>query len=369
MTEKGEAPVATPGLASSGAQQELSKSPPANAKGVQLWLVFLGFCLAGFIASTDATIIFTALPTISDELGGLEEYIWLGNAIAGGAHTAALFVSGRLVQGLGAGGMVMLIARQRPRGMCCGQPDWACHREYHRHPHHLEVGILDQYASVRADAARYGVLLARLVEEVAVMDARSLSHRLHWQHHIRGIYYVDFDWSGPEWRASHWAGFGVLAISCGLFSTVSSFTSTVAWAWFEILAGIGIGLPLTRQLPVIQAVLPESDTAVSTGTYSFVESFGFVWRASIPSIVFSSVVNDKLGSIDDSNVQAALASGGAYSYSLSVRNLTGQTLQQTLDVYQQALRFAWFVGLAFALLGFLLVFPEKHVDLRVTLET
>ncbi|KAK9418955.1 hypothetical protein SUNI508_07476 [Seiridium unicorne] len=110
MAEEGEAPVATPGLASSGAQ-ELSKSPPANAKGVQFWLVFLGFCLAGFclagfIASTDATIIFTALPTISDELGGLEEYIWLGNAIAGGVHTAALFVSGRLVQGLGAGEML-----------------------------------------------------------------------------------------------------------------------------------------------------------------------------------------------------------------------------------------------------------------------
>ena len=43
-------------------------------------------------------------------------------------------------------------------------------------------------------------------------------------------------------------------------------------------------------------------------------------------------------------------------------------MQQTLDVYSKALRDVWYVGLAFALVGFLLVFVEEHVDMRVTLE-
>ncbi len=172
-----------------------------------------------------------------------------------------------------------------------------------------------------------------------------------------------------RYKPLHWGGFGVLVISCGLFSTMSASTSTVVWAWFEILAGIGIGFPLTTQLPAIQAVLPESDTAISTSTYSFIRSFGFVWGATIPSIVFNSRVDALLGSIDDLTVRAELANGGAYSYALSVRDLTGQTLEQTLNVYREALRTVWLVGLAFALVGFLLVFAEKHVDMRVTLET
>lgn len=120
----------------------------SSRKGVGFWLVFLGLCFAGFVSATDATIIFTALPTISNELGGEGDYtyIWLANAyvfastaiqplygqltnifgrrhpmivsvalfalgsgVAGGANTSGMFIAGRLVQGLGAGGMVMLI--------------------------------------------------------------------------------------------------------------------------------------------------------------------------------------------------------------------------------------------------------------------
>lgn len=163
-----------------------------------------------------------------------------------------------------------------------------------------------------------------------------------------------------HYKPLHWAGFGVLAISCGLVSMLSASTSTVAWAWFEILAGVGVGLPLTTQLPAIQAVLPETDTAISTSTYSFIRSKGFVWGATIPSIFFNSRIEAGLGSIGDPEVWAALSDGGAYSYALNIRDLTGQTLRQTLHVYEEALRITWLVGLAFALVGFLLVFVERQ---------
>ncbi|TGJ88645.1 hypothetical protein E0Z10_g83 [Xylaria hypoxylon] len=150
---------------------------------------------------------------------------------------------------------------------------------------------------------------------------------------------------------------------------LSESTSTVTWAWFEILAGIGIGLPLTTQLPAIQAVLPESDAAVSTSTYSFIRSFGFVWGVTIPAVVFNSRVDASLGMVSDPMVRNALAGGGAYGFAVNVKDLTGQTLQQTRDVYTSSLRIVWFVGFAISLVGFLLVFGEKHVDLRETLET
>ncbi|KAJ8069862.1 hypothetical protein OCU04_000275 [Sclerotinia nivalis] len=172
-----------------------------------------------------------------------------------------------------------------------------------------------------------------------------------------------------KYKPLHWIGFALLAIATGLFSTMTSTSSKAAWVCFQILAAIGIGFPLTTQLPAIQAVLPESDTAISTSTYSFIRSFGFVWGATIPSIVFNSRINAVLDNITDEDVRTSLANGGAYAYANNVKQLSGQTLQQTLGVYASALRTVWYVGLAFSLLGFLFVFVEKHVDMRVTLDT
>ncbi|KAK4233028.1 putative MFS-type transporter YusP [Achaetomium macrosporum] len=479
---------------------ELTEAEPASPKGLQFWLVFVALCLAGFLSATDASIIVTALPTISNDLGGQAQYIWLGNAyvfagIAGGAHTPAMFISGRLLQGLGGGGMVMLIdlivcdllpLRERSAylgtvlGACAvgtlvgpviggalvSRASWrwafwinlpVCaltlaamavflRVSWQRSPSWTHALARIDYLGNTIFVGSITSILIALVQGGVVypwgawqtilplvigfagwgaffvqqafckeptMPLRLFAHRtsasvslqnfivsvlLEWCIYVLPLYFqaqlaasaLD---SGLDilpinafmipsgavagalltkigrYKPLHWGGFAVLAVSASLFSTMSASTSTVAWAWFEILAGIGIGFPLTTQLPAIQAVLPESDTAISTSTYSFIRSFGFVWGATIPSIIFNDRVDAALGSIDDPNVRAALAHGGAYSYALEVRKLTGTTLQQTLDVYAEALRAVWFGGLAFALVGFLLVFVEKHVDLRVTLET
>lgn len=136
----------------------------------------------------------------------------------------------------------------------------------------------------------------------------------------------------------HWARFGVLAISCGLFSMMSPYASTSARAWFEILARIGIGFPLATQLPAVQAVLPGSDTAIQTSAYAFIRSFGFMWGTKIPSIELNSRSEAIRRFIDDPGDRAALPDGGAYSYALNAGKLTGQTLQQTLNAYKEALR-------------------------------
>ena len=114
-----------------------------------------------------------------------------------------------------------------------------------------------------------------------------------------------------KYRLFHWIGFALLAIACGLFSTLTETSNKAAWVCFQIVTAIGIGFPLTTQLPAIQAVLPESDTAISTSTYSFIRSFGFVWGATIPPIVFNGGIDTALDRIEDSNVRNALANGGA----------------------------------------------------------
>ncbi|ROV94282.1 hypothetical protein VMCG_08649 [Cytospora schulzeri] len=126
----------------------ITDSQPSQRKGhsFQFWIVIVSLSLLAFISALDTMIVTTALPTITRELNGASEYVWIGNSfvfassvlqplvgqladilgrkvpilisivffivgsgIAGGADNSAAFIAGRTVQGLGAGGIYVLI--------------------------------------------------------------------------------------------------------------------------------------------------------------------------------------------------------------------------------------------------------------------
>ena len=111
----------------------------------RLWCIFLVLCLLSFISAVDATIVTTSLPTITREVGGAEQYVWIANAfvfastapqplygqianvfgrrnpmllaialfalgsgVAGGARDVGMLIAGRTVQGLGSAGLYVL---------------------------------------------------------------------------------------------------------------------------------------------------------------------------------------------------------------------------------------------------------------------
>ncbi|XDG06923.1 hypothetical protein ABKA04_006538 [Annulohypoxylon sp. FPYF3050] len=123
------------------------KSPvqPGN-RPTQFWIIIASLSLLAFISALDAMIITTALPTITKDIGGSSEYVWIadsfvvastvlqpligqladtlgrkiptivsvalftiGSGIAGGAHNVGMFIASRSIQGIGAGGMYVLI--------------------------------------------------------------------------------------------------------------------------------------------------------------------------------------------------------------------------------------------------------------------
>jgi EmrB/QacA subfamily drug resistance transporter len=110
-----------------------------------VWVVFTGLMLVLLMAALDSTIVATALPTIVDDLGGLEHISWVtsayllaqtvvtplygklgdlfgrkrilqsavviflaGSALCGLAQSMTALIAFRAVQGLGAGGLIVL---------------------------------------------------------------------------------------------------------------------------------------------------------------------------------------------------------------------------------------------------------------------
>jgi len=129
---------------------EINNEPAPSESRVKhtwrFWVVFFSLCLISFISAIDATIVVTALPVITRSIGGESKYVWiancfplaatatqpfygqisnifgrrnpmlvsialfaLGSGIGGGATSVAMLIAGRTVQGLGSGGLFVLL--------------------------------------------------------------------------------------------------------------------------------------------------------------------------------------------------------------------------------------------------------------------
>lgn len=173
------------------------------------------------------------------------------------------------------------------------------------------------------------------------------------------------------YRPLHTVAYVLLSIGLGLSSMLDATSSIAEWAIFQIILALGLGCTFVTLLPAIQSALPESDVATATATYSFFRSFGFIWGVTIPSLILDSHINNGLSSVDDANVRDQLAGGGAYQFAANggVQALPDGVRQQVTDLYAGTFSITWLAALSFSLLGFLLVFVEKHIEMRKELDT
>ncbi|TBU53297.1 iron permease [Dichomitus squalens] len=74
--------------------------PPKSGKGSAFWLSFIAVVVANFLSALDMTAVSTAVPTITSDLHGGDDFVWIGSAY-GLASTAILPFSGRLADVFG----------------------------------------------------------------------------------------------------------------------------------------------------------------------------------------------------------------------------------------------------------------------------
>lgn len=173
------------------------------------------------------------------------------------------------------------------------------------------------------------------------------------------------------YKAINIAGFAISAIGIGCFSLLRQSSSTAEWVILLIVFALGAGIVLTALLPAIQAPLPESDAAVSTATWGFVQSLGFIYGVAIPSSIFEARFGDSLSLVQDPAVRQAISVGGAYTHATRefLSSLPEAAREQLVQVYVESLRTVWEAGSAFAIAGCLAAFLLRKVRLRETLET
>ncbi|MCJ1384553.1 hypothetical protein MMC17_007670 [Xylographa soralifera] len=128
------------------ALEEGKDHTPIQHRGFQFWMVIVSLCIAGVLPGLESTVVTTSLPTIVADLQIGDNYIWIanvffltsaavqplfgqvanvfgrrwlaisivaffvfGSGICGGANSGAMLIAGRAIQGIGGGGLNMIV--------------------------------------------------------------------------------------------------------------------------------------------------------------------------------------------------------------------------------------------------------------------
>jgi hypothetical protein len=175
-----------------------------------------------------------------------------------------------------------------------------------------------------------------------------------------------------RYKFLHSTGFAIVMIGLGLFSTLDQTSDISAWVCFQVLIAIGTGMVLNTLPPVFQAARPESDQATATATWAFIRSFGYIWGVTIPAAIFNNRLEKSLGCISDSTVRRELSGGQAYGRATHeyISQFQDPTSSQVIGCLKvDALKFTWYISIAFSGMAFLLVLVEKDIPLRTELHT
>ncbi|KAJ6452228.1 major facilitator superfamily domain-containing protein [Mycena sanguinolenta] len=140
----------------------------------------------------------------------------------------------------------------------------------------------------------------------------------------------------------------ILAVGCGLISTLKVDSGHTKWIPYQFIAGIGIGLGQQQPLLAAQVVLDLKDVPIGTSMIMFSQTLGSALFVSIGQNVFTNkLVSGLIHNVPDVSPQVVL-SAGATSLKDTV---PPQYLADVLVVYNDALVAAFYVAVAMASLS------------------
>ncbi|GLI77205.1 hypothetical protein PoHVEF18_005491 [Penicillium ochrochloron] len=169
----------------------------------------------------------------------------------------------------------------------------------------------------------------------------------------------------------HLVGLGMTVVGHGLYTILSPTSSTATWVLVQIVTGFFSNLVLPCLLPAVQAGLSEKDTAAATAFWGFVRSFGIIWGVTIPAAIFNNRFGGLLHTISDPAVRELLSAGQAYERASKafVNSYSDPVRSEIINAYSESLKRTWQISIALAAVAFLVVFLERDVMMRTTVES
>ena len=136
----------------------------------------------------------------------------------------------------------------------------------------------------------------------------------------------------------------IMSIGGGLLTTLWVDSSEGKWLGYQILFGFGLGMGMQQANLAAQVVLNRRDVSVGASLMVFSQSLGGAIFISVGQNILSNKLASGLAELGGINPQAVVSSGAT-----DIRNIVpAQLLPQVLEIYNLAIRDAFYAGLAMA---------------------
>lgn len=177
-----------------------------------------------------------------------------------------------------------------------------------------------------------------------------------------------------RFKAVHIVSFALMIVSLGTFTLLDRNTTMAVWVILQLIYGWSLGTPNPSLLTAIQADIPDSLNAASTGAFAFVRSVATIFAVSVPAAVFGNRFDQLLTTADvvsDPDTQAALARGLAYEKASRefIDSFPENIQDGIISLYELSLQRVWYVSIAFAGAGLIFVLLERNLVTREEKET
>ncbi|RYO86812.1 hypothetical protein DL766_000148 [Monosporascus sp. MC13-8B] len=408
---------------------------PTTSHGWRFWAVFISLSISAFLSALEGAVVSTALPSVSravnagkttsgcaavqplySQLADIWGRRWpmitalcifaLGSGIAGVSNSASMLIGGRTIQGLGAAGINVLVEiiicdllPLRERGQFMGLMfvfivlgstsgpflGWHPGLALCAHPA-MPKALFGNRTSVAALLATFMQLMVSYVPLYFLPLYFQAVQRVSPSR--SGVQIIPFSAtfcvSGlvggilvsklGRFKGVHIISFALQIVSLETFTLLDGNSTMAVWVILQLIFGWSVGMPTPSLLTAIQADIPDSLNAASTGAFAFVRSVATIFTVSVPAAVFANRFDQLLTTTDvvrDPATQAALARGLAYEKaSRDFINSFPQEIQDDIiSLYELSLKRVWYVSMAFAGAGFLFVLLEKNLVTREAKDT
>ncbi|KIV95464.1 hypothetical protein PV10_03118 [Exophiala mesophila] len=149
-------------------------------------------------------------------------------------------------------------------------------------------------------------------------------------------------------------------IGAGLISTFTTTTNHQAWIGYQVIWGLGLGLGMQQPSMAAQTVLSKADIPTGISIMFFAQTLGGAVIVSIANNIFGNKLGAGLATIP--GVDGDLV---AHIGATDLRKVvTEQALPAVLEVYNLALRYAFYVGTAVACATVFGTVPMQWINLN-----
>ena len=173
-----------------------------------------------------------------------------------------------------------------------------------------------------------------------------------------------------RYRPMLWIGWTLATLGEGLMHLLDVHTSTPAWVFIALTAGLGLGILFPSMAFAVQAASKPADLAFAVAMFSFFRAFGQALGVAIGGVIFQNQMHAHLLTYPDLAPMAAAYSRDAAGLVQIINAMAeGLMKEQVRQAYADSLKTVWAVMCGLAGLGLVANFAIRELTLFVRQET